>query len=157
MLTGARDTGLFRATRRPVARWVAYVLFIGVGVALLISGIHRHDAVQPIAGGRTATGTVVAVNTGQDCQRHGCTTYWVPTIRFTANGRKFTFTGPGSCNPMNTGDHVQVSYDPGHPAFARDISAGAGESWILIGLGALAILVGSVSFLIGLRRLHVMR
>ena len=146
MLTGARDTGLYRATRRPVARWVAYVLFIGVGVALLISGIHRHDAVQPIA-----------VNTGQDCQRHGCTTYWVPTIRFTANGRNFTFTGPGSGNPMNTGDHVQVSYDPGHPAFARDISAGAGESWILIGLGALAILVGSVSFLTGLRRLHVMR
>lgn len=160
MLTTTRGAGLFGPARRLMPRWVVNlrsVLFIGVGVALLIGGTHRYDAVQPIAGGKTATGTVVAVNSGRNCERHGCTTYWVPTIQFTANGRDFTFTGPESGNPMNTGDHVQVSYDPGNPAFARDISAGSGEGWILIGLGALAILVGSASFLLRFRRRNRMR
>lgn len=150
-------TGPFGLTRKPVPRWVAYlqfVLFIGIGVALLIGGIRRYDAVQPIAGGRTTIGTVVAVNTGQSCGRHGCSTYWVPAIQFTANGHNFTFAGPESSNSINTGDHVQVSYDPSNRAFARDMSAGVGKAWMLMGFGALAILAGSASFLLGFRRLH---
>jgi hypothetical protein len=150
-------TGFFGLTRNPVPRWVAYLqcaLFVGIGVALLISGIRRYDAVQPIAGGRTTIGTVVAVNTGQSCGRHGCSAYWVPTIQFTANGHDFTFAGPESGTAMNTGDQVQVSYDPGHPALARDISAGVGKAWLLMGFGALAILAGPASFLLGFRRLH---
>jgi hypothetical protein len=152
-------TGLSGRTRKPVPRGVAYfqfAVFVGIGIALLISGIHRYDAAQPIAGGRTTTGTVTAVNTGQNCGRHGCSTYWVPTIQFTANGRSFTFAGPESGNSMNTGDQVQVSYDPGNPAFARDMSAGVGEAWALILFGALAILAGTASFLLGFRRLHAM-
>ncbi len=144
--------------RRPVPRWVArlrFAVLIGVGVALLIGGIRRYDAAQPIAGGRTATGTIVAVSTGQNCGRHGCSAYWVPAIQFTAaNGRTVTFTGPESGNPVNTGDPVRVSYDPRDPAVARDMSAGAGNAWMLIGFGALAILAGPASFLLRFRRLH---
>jgi hypothetical protein len=141
-----------------VPRWVAHLqfaVFIGVGVALLIGGIHRYDAAQPIAGGTTTTGTVVAVSTGQNCGRHGCSTYWVPTIQFTAaNGHTFTFAGPESGNPVNTGDPVQVSYDPGNPAAARDMSAGDGNAWLLMGVGTLAILAGLASFLLGFTRFH---
>jgi hypothetical protein len=54
---------------------------------------------------------------------------------------------------MNTGDQVQVSYDPGNPAFAREVSASAGPAWWLIELGALAIFAGLASFLLGFRRL----
>ena len=150
-------TGFSGRTRKPVPRWVAYfqfAVFVGIGIALLIGGIRRYDAVQPIAGGRTTTGTVTTVNTGQNCGRHGCSTYWVPTIQFTANGRSFTFAGPESGSSMNTGDQVQVSYDPSNPAFARDMSAGVGEAWMLMLFGALAILIGSASFLLGFRRLH---
>ncbi len=143
-------------TRRPVPRWVArlrFAVFIGVGVALLIGGMRRYDAAQPIAGGRTTNGTVIAVSTGQDCGRHGCSAYWAPVIQFTAaNGRTVTFTGPESGNPVNTGDPVQVSYDPGDPAVARDLSAGAGNAWMLFGFGTLAILAGAASFLLGFRR-----
>ncbi len=150
------SSGSLGLTRRPVPRWVAHVRFavlIGVGVALLIGGIRRYDAAQPIAGGRTATGTIVAVSTGQNCGRHGCSAYWVPTIQFTAaNGRAFIFAGPESGNPVNTGDPVQVSYDPGNPAIARDMSAGTGSAWRLIGFGTLAILAGAASFLLGFRR-----
>jgi hypothetical protein len=155
MTTSGSIIGL---TGRPVPRWVAHlqcVVFIGIGVALLIGGMRRYDAVQPIAGGKTATGTITAVSTGQDCGRHGCSTYWVPEIQFTAaNGRTVTFAGPESGNPMDTGAQVQVSYDPGNPASARDMSAGAGNAWMLIGLGALAILAGAASFLLGFTRFH---
>jgi hypothetical protein len=154
---GGAGPGLFGLTRKPVPRWAAYlqsVFIIGIGIVSLFSGIQRYDAVQPIAGGRTTTGTIVAVNTGQNCGRHGCSTYWVPTIQFTANGRDFTFAGPRSSNSINTGGQVRVSYDPGHPAAARDMSAGVGQAWLLIGIGALVILAGSVSFLLGFRRLH---
>jgi hypothetical protein len=88
--------------------------------------------------------------------RHGCSTYWVPTIQFTANGRSFIFAGPEAGSSMNTGGHVQVSYDPNNPASARDMSAGVAEAWVLMGLGVLAILVGSVSFVLGFRRMHAM-
>jgi hypothetical protein len=150
-------TGFFGLTRTPVPRWAGYLqvaVFVGVGVALLIGGIRRYDAVQPIAGGRTTTGTVVAVSTGQNCGRHGCSAYWVPTIQFTASGKNVSFTGPESGSSVNTGDQVRVSYDPGNPGYARDLSAGTGKGWALIGFGALAILAGAASFLLGFRRLH---
>jgi hypothetical protein len=119
--------------------------------------MRRYDAAQPIAGGRTTTGTVVAVSTGQNCGRHGCSAYWVPAIQFTAvNGRTFNFAGPESGNPIDTGDRVQVSYDPGDPAVARDVSAGAGDAWPLIGFGALALLAGLASFLLGFSRFHAL-
>jgi len=86
--SGPEDAGpgLFMFAGNPVPRWAAYlqsVLFIAIGIAVLIGGIRRYDAVQPIAGGRTTIGTVVAVNTGQSCGRHGCSTHWVPTVQFT--------------------------------------------------------------------------
>src|SRR5215472_9546306 len=150
--------GFSGGTRKPAPRWVAYLsvaLFVGIGVAVLISGIQRYNAAQPIAGGRTAVGTVVEVRTGQSCgHRHGCNPYWVPTIQFAANGHDFTFTGPQSNNLISTGDPVQVSYDPGNPAFARDLSAGEGLAREEIAFGAVAIVVGSVSFILGFRRLH---
>ncbi len=154
------SSSLFGLTGKPVPRWVAHLqfaVFIGVGVALLIGGTRRYDAAQPIAGGRTTTGTVIAVSTGQNCGRHGCSAYWVPAIQFTAaNGHAFTFAGPESGNPVNTGDPVQVSYDPGNPAAARDLSAGTGNAWMLIGFGTLAILAGAASFLLGFRRFHAL-
>lgn len=157
MLTTAGGTGFPGFTRKRVPRWVACLqlaVFVAIGVVVLISGIRRYDAARPLAGGRTTTGTVVAVTTGQNCGRSGCSAYWVPDIQFTANGHDVTFTGPESSSPVTTGDQVQVSYDPGNPAAARDVSAGPGKAWLLIGLGALAILAGLASFLhLGFRRL----
>ena len=149
--------GFSGVTRKPAPRWASYLalaLFVGFGVAFLIGGIHRYDAVKPIAGGRTTAGTVTQVNTRQNCGRHGCTTYYTPIIQFTANGRDFTFAGPDSNRSMNTGDQVQVSYDPGNPAVAHDLSAGEGQAWTQIAVGAVAILFGLGSFIAGFSRLH---
>jgi hypothetical protein len=154
---GAAGPGFFGRTRKRAPRWFAYLqsaLLLGFGIVSLFSGISRYSAVQPIAGGRTTSGTIVAVNTGQNCGRHGCSTYWVPMIQFTANGRNFIFAGPQSSNSINTGGQVRVSYDPGHPASARDMSAGVGQAWLLIGIGVAVILAGLASFLLGFRRLH---
>jgi hypothetical protein len=151
---------LFGLTRQPVPSWVAQLRFavlLAVGVALLVGGMRRYDAAQPIAGGRMATGTVVSVSTGQNCSRHGCSAYWVPAIQFTAaDGRTVTFAGPESGNPVDTGDQVQVSYDPGNPAAARDVSAGAGDSWLLIGFGALATLAGAALFFLRFSRFQAL-
>jgi len=147
---------LFGLTRGPVPRWAAHlqlVVFVGVGVALLVGGVRRYDAVQPVAGGKTTMGTVVSVSTGQDCGRHGCSSYWVPAIQFTAaDGRTVTFAGPESGSPINSGDQVRVSYDPADPAVARDMSAGSGDAWRLIGIGALAVLAAPASLLLRFRR-----
>jgi hypothetical protein len=154
---GGAGPGLFGRTRQPAPRWAAYLqsaLLVGIGIVSLFGGISRYNAVQPIAGGRTTTGTIVAVSTGQNCGRHGCSTYWVPTIQFTANGQNLTFAGPQSSDSVNTGGQVRVSYDPGHPASARDMSAGVGPAWAQIGIGAALILAGLASFLLGFRRLH---
>lgn len=153
------QAGFSPLTRNPAPRRAAYLsslFFVVIGVVVLVSGIHRYNLAQPIAGGRTATGTVISVSTGQNCNRNGCSTYWVPTIQYPANGSDFTFAGPESNSLINTGDQVQVSYDPSNPAIARDVSAGEGEAWTEIVLGSLAILFGVVSFLLGFRRLHAM-
>jgi len=151
---------LFGLTRGPVPRWVAHVqlaVFVGVGVALLIGGVRRYDAVQPIAGGKTATGTVVSVGTGQNCSRHGCSSYWVPAIQFTAaDGRTVTFAGPESGSPVSTGDQVRVSYDPANPVVARDMSAGSGDAWRLIAIGVLAVLAAPASLLLRFRRFQAL-
>lgn len=64
----------------------------------------------------------------------------LPTGCQPSSSRRTAATSPSSesSNPVNTGDHVQVSYDPGNPSTARDLSAGAGNTWMLMGLGALA-------------------
>ncbi len=157
MIDSQGRTGFPERTRKPAPRWTAYAqaaFFVVIGVVVLFGGIHRYAAVQPVAGGSTTTGTISAVSTTQNCGKHGCHTYNVPTIQFTAGGVSFTFTGPESSNSMKVGDPVQVSYDPRNPAVARDISASVGEAWLEIGLGVLSILIGAGSFLLGFRRLH---
>jgi hypothetical protein len=137
-------TGLVGLSRSPAPRRIAYVqfvVFVAIGVILLLGGMRRYNAAQPIAGGQTTSGTVVHVTTGQHCGRHGCSDYWVPTIQFTANGGDYDFAGPQASTPMNLGDAVQVSYDPRNPAGARDLSAGVGAAWSLLVFGVLAILI----------------
>jgi len=131
-------------TRR--SGYAGLVILAVIGIVALVSGIDRYHAAQPVAGGRTTTGTIVAVNTGQHCGRHGCSTYWVPTIQFTANGGSFSFAGPESSSSMNTGDQVQVSYDPNDPDTAHDLSAGEGAAWFAIIFGVVAILIGAGGF-----------
>jgi hypothetical protein len=143
-------TGFSGRTRNPASRRGAYIasfLILSFGIALLTGGISRHNAAQPFAGGRTATGTIIAVDTGQTCERHRCSRYWVPTIQFAANGDNFTFTGPQSVTSLTTGDRVRVSYDPSNPDSARDLTAGDDFAWPQIWFGTLLILFGAGYFL----------
>ena len=93
--------------RRPANRPLALVLqlvFAAVGVFFVVSGYNGWAAVQPISGGKTATGAVVSVVNGENCGRYGCSPNWTPTIRFeTSSGGSRTFVGPTYSSQVNAG------------------------------------------------------
>jgi hypothetical protein len=47
----------------------------------VFSGYNDWAAVQPMAGGKTATGVVVSVVNGESCGRYGCSPNWKPNSR----------------------------------------------------------------------------
>jgi hypothetical protein len=144
--------------RRPANRSVALVIqlvFAGFGVFFIVSGYNGWAAVQPIAGGKAATGTVLSVVDGETCGRAGCSPNWTPTIRFeTSNGVMHTFVGPMYNSQINVGQNVRVSYDAADPAVAHDVSASAGDGLLLIGFGVFAAVLGLGSFILGLEAIH---
>jgi hypothetical protein len=144
--------------RRPANRPLALVLqlvFAGVGVFFVVSGYNGWAAVQPISGGKTATGAVVSVVNGESCGRYGCSPNWTPTIRFeTSSGGSRTFVGPTYSSQVNAGQSVKVSYDAADPAVAHDVSASAGDGLLLIGFGVFAAVLGLGSFLLGLEAIN---
>jgi hypothetical protein len=144
--------------RRPASRPVALVLqlvFAAVGVFFVVSGYNGWAAVQPIAGGKTVSGTVVSVVNGESCGRYGCSPNWTPTIRFnTSSGESHTFVGPTYSGQISAGQDVQVSYDPADPTTAHDVSASDGDGLLHIGFGVFAAILGLGSFLLGLESIH---
>lgn len=155
--SGAVDSST-RWQRRPANRPFALVLqlvFAGVGIFFVVSGYNGWAAVQPIASGKMATGTVVSVVNGESCGRYGCSPNWTPTIRFeTSSGESQTFVGPTYSNQINAGQNVRVSYDAADPATAHDVSASASDGLLLIGFGVFAAILGLGSFLLGLEAIH---
>jgi Protein of unknown function (DUF3592) len=144
--------------RRPASRPFALVillLFAAFGVFFVVTGYNDWAAVQPIAGGKTVTGTVVSVVNGESCGRYGCSPNWTPTIRFeTSSGETHTFVGPTYSSEIDAGESVRVSYDPADPAVAHDVSGSDRDGLVLIGFGVFATVVGVGSFLIGLEAIH---
>jgi Protein of unknown function (DUF3592) len=143
--------------RRPANRPFALVLlllFAGLGVFFLVSGYNSWAAVQPIAGGKTATGTVISVVNGESCGRYGCSPNWTPTIRFETASGEHTFVGPTYSSQISVGQSVTVSYDAADPAKAHDISASDRDGLVLIGFGVFALVLGLGSFLLGLQAVH---
>jgi hypothetical protein len=144
--------------RRPANRPAALVLqlvFAGFGAFFIVSGYNGWAAVQPIAGGKAATGTIVSVVNGESCGRSGCSPNWTPTIRFeTSGGGLHTFVGPTYNSQINVGQNVKVSYDAANPALAHDVSASAGDGLLLIGFGVFAAVLGLGSFILGLEAIH---
>jgi hypothetical protein len=143
-----------RPSNRPFTL-VLHLVFVTVGVFFVVSGYNSWAAVRPIAGGKTATGTVVSVTNGETCGRYGCSPNWTPTIRFeTSSGASHTFVGPTYSNQISTGQNVSVSYDAADPAIAHDVSASDGNGLLLIGFGVFAAVLGLGSFLLGLEAIH---
>lgn len=145
-----------RAGRAPEAKrdiYLRFAVYACVGVGLLIYGLVGYAKVHPMAGGRTTTGTVTAVSTGESCTHNSsntnttCNRYWIPTIHYTVDGENFSFDGPETFSSMTVGGQVKVSYDPGNPASAHDVSGDATESYVYMGLGAFAILAAAVLLL----------
>jgi hypothetical protein len=155
--TSPVDSGT-RWHRRPANRsftLVLLLLFAALGVFFVVSSYNGWAAVQPIAGGETATGTVVSVVNGESCGRYGCSPNWTPTIRFETTSREsHTFVGPTYSSQISAGQNVKVSYDPANPAVAHDVSASDGDGLLLIGFGAFAAVLGLGSFLLGLEAIH---
>jgi hypothetical protein len=155
--SGPTDGGT-RWHRRPANRSFALVLllvFAALGVFFVVSGYNGWAAVQPIAGGKTTTGTVVSVVNGESCGRYGCSPNWTPTIRFeTGSGESHTFVGPTYSSQISIGQRVRVSYDAADPAIAHDVSGSDHDGLLLIGFGVFATVLGLGSFLLGLEAIH---
>jgi hypothetical protein len=128
--------------------------FAVLGVYLVVTGYNHWAQVQPVAGGKTTTGTVISVVQGQSCGRYGCTANWTPTIKFTAsNGTPYTFVGPTG-GDINTGDTVTVSYSPSNPNVAHDISGSSTKGLFGLGFGVFACVLGLSLFVLGLAAVH---
>ena len=151
------ETTTSRWRRRPAnrtAQFVVMVLFGVLGIYLAVSGYNRWEQVQPIAGGKTANGTVITVVQGQSCSRYSCTANWTPTVRFTAaNGSTYTFIGPTG-GQINVGDTVTVSYSPNNPDMAHDISGSGTNGLLMLGIGVFAAVLGVGLFVLGLEAVH---
>jgi Protein of unknown function (DUF3592) len=129
-------------------------IFIVVGAITIVTAEAAAASVSPIPGGRIATGTIESYQTGSNCGRYGCTSWWQPTIQFTtASGTPVTFTGPHDQNPLQTGETVNVSYNPSNPTDAHDISANVGSTTTAVVFGALFAAVAVVLVLAGHRRI----
>ena len=144
--------------RRPANRTITLVVhavLLAFGVFLVVNSYNRWSEAQPVAGGKTTSGSVVAVALGQSCGRYSCSPTWTPTIRFmTTDGVAHTFVGPESNSQLSDGDSVRVSYDPANPAVAHDVSAGTGSSLVELGLGVFLLVFGLGSFIVGLEVVH---
>lgn len=102
--------------------WFFPAVLIGLGLFWLIAGLLDRAAIQPFDGGVTTTGTVVGDDTHYGPRGGSSTT---PKIQFTdLHGVRHTFDAP-SANGSGPaiGQAVTVSYPPGDPSQARDISA----------------------------------
>jgi hypothetical protein len=94
------------------------LLILGL-IGLLTVQSHR-ALVEPIPGGKITTGSVLSALT-EDCSRDGC--HYQPTIEFTdGTGRTHQFTGPETSIDPAVGSPVRISYDPGAPDDAHDLS-----------------------------------
>jgi len=159
-VTMGMGNGLFGTGRRTplspkaakVASFVSAAVFIVVGVFLIVVAESNAASISSIKGGRTTTGTIVSFQTGQNCGRGGCTSWWQPTIQFvTPSGADITFTGPKDQNQEDVGETVQVSYDPSNPTDAHDLSANVGSTALAIAFAGIFIAFALFSLLRGHR------
>jgi hypothetical protein len=143
--------------RRPANKWsliVSHVVLLAVGIFFIINGYKNWSQVQMVGGGKTATGTVIAVTPGQTCGRYGCSPNWTPTIRFVAvNGNTYSFVGPPG-GLISDGNLVRVSYDPNNPRVAHDVSGSSNNGVFVMGMGVFAAVLGLGLFLFGLDAIH---
>jgi hypothetical protein len=115
---------------RPGSGYVAFVAalvstvmlspFLIFGLVALLTVQSHRALVEPIPGGKTTTGIILSV-VREDCGRSGCG--YQPTIQYTdGNGRAHQFTAPETHIDPAAGSAVRVSYDPGSPDDAHDLS-----------------------------------
>jgi hypothetical protein len=137
-----------------IVSFVAAGVFVLFGVLTIVIAESHASEIRPIPGGQMATGTITSYETGSNCGRYGCTTWWQPTIQFTtASGTPVTFTGPEDQNQEQTGESVSASYDPSNPSDAHDLSANVGSTTVAVVFGALFAAIAVVLVVTGHRRL----
>ncbi|WP_285579130.1 DUF3592 domain-containing protein [Actinoallomurus iriomotensis] len=137
-----------------------------VGLVLLCVGIAvAASTASFLASADRADGTVVALtartNTTRSSSGHVRTsTHWYPTVRFTVDGRSYSFQSSTGNNPpaYEEGDGVPVAYDPDDPSDARIASFWSAFLAPLIvgGLSMVFTPIGAVLFVRG-RRIQRLR
>ena len=113
-----------------------------------MTGLADRSASLPLPGGVRVEGTVVRVQA--DCSR-SCS--YQPVIRYVVGGRSYTILGAYHGGAPAVGSPEPVSYDPAHPAVARDLG-GYSTNWMAsIVVGALLLVAAVVlSVRAGVRR-----
>ncbi|RKN15686.1 DUF3592 domain-containing protein [Micromonospora musae] len=128
---------------------VGSLVVVAVGLLFVGLGWWWHGQHQPYPDGTSATATVTRITTSRDSDGR---TMYSRVLTFTAsNNQPVEFTEPeSSTNRPTIGSTATVSYRPQDPGSARVIPE---TDWIpygMIALGALAALIGAVTFLVRL-------
>jgi hypothetical protein len=132
-----------------------------VGLVLLCVGITLAASTASfLASAKRTDGTVVALTPRTDTSRSSdghvrSHTNWYPTVRFTVDGKSYSFHSSTGSNPPSyeKGETVPVAYDPDNPSDARIASFWAAflAPLILGGLGVVFTPLGAVLFVKGRR------
>lgn len=130
--TGRKGSG--RRGRKPLSKrqriyfLIFYVLVLGVGLIAGIAGVRSslrtRSLERPVPGGVATTGSVIAMN---KIRARGYV--YAPVVQFTdASGKTYQFIAPTSSDEPGVGSSALVSYDPGSPNHAHDLSDSS-EAW----------------------------
>ncbi|WP_329251497.1 DUF3592 domain-containing protein [Actinoallomurus sp. NBC_01490] len=132
-----------------------------VGLVLLGAGIAvAASTASFLASAQRTDGTVVELTARTSTTRSSgghtrTSTNWYPTVKFTVDGRSYSFQSSTGSNPpaYERGESVPVAYDPDDPSNARIASFWAAYLAPLIvgGLGLVFTPIGTVLFVKGRR------
>ena len=130
------------------------LVLLGIGIALAAS------TATFLASAERTDGTVIALTARTSTTRGSGghvrrSTNWYPTVKFTVDGRSYSFQSSTGSNPPSyeEGESVPVAYDPDDPSDARIASFWAAYLAPLIvgGLGLVFTPIGVVLFVKGRR------
>ena len=134
--------GSLRPWVRPVlgaAAAVVVAALVAVAVLCWSTASREHRDSQPLAGGRTTTGTVVAATTlcGHVCDHRAVVAYQVAGTTFHLIG------APQDATPQ-IGTLVRVSYLPSDPGTGRDLDAHRSITAVLYAAAVVAAVAAAV-------------
>lgn len=135
-----------RNRRRPLALALLFAVptaWVAVAIWLLVVGLGIRSQTGPVSGWPQTSGRITAVRVTDHTYDRSQDYY--PIIAFRDGGRIITFEGPVTSTPPSVGALIRVTFNPGNPHDAHDLSMGS--AWKIRFYGAIGLLVPGIAFM----------